>query len=581
MATRGAWLRAPYLAPAWVTDTRTALATVVIAAATASGHDVWRALHGACVPEGDVRAPLAAAWIGAEILVSLALAAASLGGERAEQPGIAVGAWAALDALVHATRGVTPLVARVLAVGVAACGAIELRRDPPSHESHDRFALSCATVLACAGLATWAPEIADGEPLFAWAFVVVPPVVVAFIVGRLVRRRAWLRGVFDARVPGWRVAPGGIGGEVTLGLSPLLSTDAVSDAELASWGAPRRDPYRAGEVPAAAPPVALVPAPESARDPAIPRVFLAAVIAALGASVVAMRALAADAGPPLPAMSASTTFQIESSGAEPRAPLRYAGHVGRCEHGTTNEESSRQTTVDGIPRWWGGREPGGRSTLVAAPVRALSNGNLRTRVTVQSIRLDENEASPEAQAEVSARSGLVVESEMTPFGENRGTLLEFSPGTSEESREELQELLRARRGFGAAFPPDALGPGAKWRATRTTSEAGITSTTTFEYTLVRREGDVLTIEKTFETQASSDYALTPLPGERHFKLRSFSAKGEAKETCDLRSLTPISEVVDVTEEVDCDVRDVLEVHRIEVTQKRHVVTTRDVARDGD
>ena len=437
--------------------------------------------------------------------------------------------------------GALTLVAHVVEL-VPAYAALRELRGSQSHETQDRLVLAGSLLLLGVGAFAWAPRFIDGAPGPAHGLLLLPAVVGLWAALRLRRRRAWLRGLYDSgHQPRWQVVP--LGPTPPLGVLPLVDFDGDGEAALVAGGL-KRSAYRDADAA-----VAFVAPPDQVRGNAVTTtltVSAASMLLVLAVAAQTARTMGIDNSPP---MMTSTTFEILSPGAEPRQRLQFTAHVGRCDRAVT--DTDEQWSVDGRPAM---ALPRGHVHQTMVAVRLLPDGNIVQRNTATSVgAVASAETDPglleRVRWNVAQRSGSQLESEITPSGQS--LRITFYPSATVEAAttDEMEQKRRARRGSGAAFPPTPLGLGARWRATRTTTEAGITSVGTFEYTLVGRDGDRVTLEKTLETHATTDFADAPLPPDQRFKLRALDSTGTGTVTLDLQRLLPVSEVVDTEETV--------------------------------
>jgi hypothetical protein len=542
----------------------------------ASVHDVWRLLHSECLDARDLRSPVSIAAIVVQLVGTAILATTTVRAFDDEWVERSLLAWVALDLATHLRMdawGLLVLATHAVAFALVAATLRERRREL-SHETDDRIALSLGVLLFAMGGVAWAPEIVDGGLGLACLALLLPLSVSGAALWRLRARRAWLARLHTGPGEGgWRLHPPGEA--LAEGLFPLAGYEGECDAVLATH-TPGGGAYR--EVSA---PVALVATHGRLRP------LVAPSFAALGAVVLALPFLdggviaLADRAEPFPPMMTQTTFEIRSAGAEPRQPLRYALHVGRCEHGVSDADETRSTRLDLALENPHLKLPRSHVDSTIIPLRVLSNGNVLTRYTASTLRVlsgaDVSEdVKARAKENLEQRNGTEIESEMTARGETVGSRLLAAQGMDREDVQEVQQLRIARRGMGAPFPDVPLGEGACWTAVRTTTEEGITSVGTYEYTLTHLDGPRVTLEKTFHIKASSDTPGVMLAPEERFKLRALEVTGKATETIDLEGLNPISEVTDTEESLSADGRpDSFGVsgapHEISSKMTRHIV----------
>jgi hypothetical protein len=295
------------------------------------------------------------------------------------------------------------------------------------------------------------------------------------------------------------------------------------------------------------------------------------------------RTRTAELAPPVGApdgagFESNVTFEILSPGAEPRRPLRHVWHVGMHELARLESKTTQQTTKAGV-RGPVTPQPGVILHTVLSTAAQLPNEHYLQHDEVTGLDLvKEPGIDPSMMAAqdavMSRRVGTVVDEEVTPEGRTVRSIRRFPVDMDPEDVDELDQLARAERGGSVPFPPDPLGDGAQLRATKTTHERGITSEGAFGVTVVHREGDVVTLEWTFELHATVDPAENPPNPGRKLGLRSMTANGHGSRTQDLASLVPIREEVDSVMETTFDVAGQPE--PVSATRTRHATRRREI-----
>jgi hypothetical protein len=249
-----------------------------------------------------------------------------------------------------------------------------------------------------------------------------------------------------------------------------------------------------------------------------------------------------------PVQSPLASFEIFSLGGEPRRPMRYAVRVDMSEFGTD------ELTARVIPRVGDHELP----EAIAPPVhqrfarvatRVTPDDHVMVRSQVLSLDvLPHDDADPRIVAShqelLPRRVGTSQESEVTRQGEVVLAIRRAAATMDSEDSEELDQRWRAERAAAFAFPADPIGEGARWRATRTISDRGITSVGTIVAPLAHVAGDRFTTELTFEVHATADHLDQAPPAGQQFRLRTSTKTGTVTSTEDLTSLVPVSQVTD-------------------------------------
>ena len=283
-----------------------------------------------------------------------------------------------------------------------------------------------------------------------------------------------------------------------------------------------------------------------------------------------------DEGNPT-APESQTTFEILSPGSEPRQPVRYTLHIGRRELGNVVSRETQHTSMVGQQLVDLTPPPICVHYSIAA-TEALPNDHFLTHYEVSSLEvMPDADADPGvvalARATMPQRAGTIREQEVTTQGVTIESTRRWSKAMDPADADELEQLEQVANSASSAFPPDPLGDGARWRATRTTSKRGVTSVATVVSTLLQRLGDRIIVEQTFEIHGTNDDVGLPLAPPQKIRIRSLTMTGKMTKTEDLQSLVPISKVVDEEWVATFDMAGMP--RPLNATRRVHVVTIRE------
>jgi hypothetical protein len=236
-----------------------------------------------------------------------------------------------------------------------------------------------------------------------------------------------------------------------------------------------------------------------------------------------------DAAPGDPAITIVTT------GAEPRAPLRY-----RLASGTQQSaEIALQTVLTQ-----------GANTMNLPTVTIGVNlgvaevlGNGRYRADYHFNKFDVTGGPPgagkAAQELFKGMGELKGHAVFTERGFVRDFSIELPADASAQLKEMADEIRQSMTESAAIFPSPPLGQGAEWTVTKTITKRGMTVEQTGRYTLAAREADRCTVDVVItQTAAPQPMTLPGLPPGAVAELSTLTSDGRGSSDFDLTKPFP-------------------------------------------
>jgi hypothetical protein len=270
------------------------------------------------------------------------------------------------------------------------------------------------------------------------------------------------------------------------------------------------------------------------------------ILAAAGTLVAVAAAPSAPAQTDDNGAIAAPTVEVIDPGDEPRAPLRYVLTPATSTTSTQSiDQFIRQVGEDGFGN--SNRAPTIDLGLRLDVLDVQPDGTARITFAFTSVEADGNgSAASEAQARA-IESALADITEMT--GEttitNRGVQLSGSLQIPEGFPDNVKALLEQFENQVAsatpALPEEAVGVGARWRATTELTLGGITSQQRYEYTVESIDGGTAELSvKLLQTAKPQDFDPPGAPAGAEYRLLSLRTKGKGSVTLDPTAPIPPS-----------------------------------------
>lgn len=201
-------------------------------------------------------------------------------------------------------------------------------------------------------------------------------------------------------------------------------------------------------------------------------------------------------------------------------------------------------------------QSGGPSTVSVGPLRmrtvissvippAAPGGVITVPFTYGSFRLLPTSVGSSAQlkairAYLATFGGLSGEFTVSTTGAVLSSSVAIPPSANATVRTLLQQLSNQSSQLSVPLPTQAVGIGARWRATTHLSAVGVELSQTYEYTLVRHEGTRLTLEVGYtQTGARQPAAFPGLPAGVTAELTGWNITGTGTTVLDLSQVIAV------------------------------------------
>jgi hypothetical protein len=252
--------------------------------------------------------------------------------------------------------------------------------------------------------------------------------------------------------------------------------------------------------------------------------LLVPLAVALGAAP-ALRVQAQGAPASTPAPPASGGITLLDVGAAPRQPLRYTLVAGAREAISLRQSINMRMEMGGMAQ----PTQSIPATLMTTEVHVADvapDGSAGIAMEIVAIDLDTTGADPAMvgamRPALAAFKGVTMRYRVSPIGEV--SQLEFGEGTPPELRN--MQSLGSTEQLSVALPREAVGMGARWKASRAVTQNGLTIAQDVEYVVKALSPDSVLLDLML-TQSAKDQAMdaSALPPGASITLRTLEGKG--------------------------------------------------------
>jgi hypothetical protein len=265
--------------------------------------------------------------------------------------------------------------------------------------------------------------------------------------------------------------------------------------------------------------------------------------------LVVLLALGAAAVPIAPA-SAGDRPRVEllDPGAEPRAPLRIEAREGQESAFSFRLEQGIEQEIDGAPVPTQ-QIPAIREDVVVRVERVRPNGRITYRFDVVDVAVVDAEGFAEEDVQD-------LEEALEPLAElggefvvnERGIPLRSQLDAPDDAPAIVEDLLsefeQQLSNFAAPYPNEPVGVGARWTSTASVRTGGIHTDITYEYELLAREGDRLTLAVTYAQSAEPQpVELRDVPESARVRLSEYDIAGSGQIVLSLTEVVPSESAV--------------------------------------
>lgn len=264
-----------------------------------------------------------------------------------------------------------------------------------------------------------------------------------------------------------------------------------------------------------------------------------AVAAVLGSAPVVASGVAAAQSAPSP--TPAPTVEVLAAGRAPQEPLRLSPAAGASQRSTmTVDFAVQQSGVSSNSV----NPPPVRATIESTLQGTTPDGNMQVAFSYPSfdvLRGGDVSTSERRRIEraFSGITGLSGQLTLTPQGVLVDSSLNVPPELDPSVSSLVTQLGDQLRTLSIPFPADAVGVGARWRATTELTLNGIEARQVYEYTLKKRTGSKLVIGVTgTQTAGRQTVELSNLAPGAQLEVRRFKTTFRGENTVELTNLLP-------------------------------------------
>jgi hypothetical protein len=261
------------------------------------------------------------------------------------------------------------------------------------------------------------------------------------------------------------------------------------------------------------------------------------VAAVLGSTPV----LVGEAATAQSGQAPTPTVEVLAAGKAPLEPLRLAPTAGATQRSTmTVDFAIQQSGVSSASV----KPPPVRATIETSLQAVNPDGNLQVAFSYSSfdvLRGGEATASERRRIKraFTGLAGLSGQLTLTPQGVLVDSSLNVPPNLDPSVSSLVTQLGDQLRTLSVPFPADAVGVGARWRATTQLTLNGIEAQQVYEYTLRKRTGSKLVIGVTgTQTAGRQTVELPNIASGAQLEVRKFKMSFRGENTVELTSLLP-------------------------------------------
>jgi hypothetical protein len=246
---------------------------------------------------------------------------------------------------------------------------------------------------------------------------------------------------------------------------------------------------------------------------------------------------------PLPGTAQQTPppeVEVVKRGSAPRSELRYSltpGLTQRVVFTTNTSISQRIGDLEGE-----GGTPQTEFDITFSVGAPMSAGTLPVSFTYEAFRVEDQSAedaaaAPQVKAAGEPIIGLTGMLTLTDRGEVLDSSVTVPPGLDAFSAQLVEQFIAQSRALTIPFPAEAVGRGARWNATTTTTFGSIESRQSARYELVRRRGEEVVVRVEVDQRAPRQTFNDPASGA-DVELLSSKGEGTGKHTLVLSNVVP-------------------------------------------
>lgn len=247
------------------------------------------------------------------------------------------------------------------------------------------------------------------------------------------------------------------------------------------------------------------------------------------------------------------------AGAEPRKPLRLALVQGSKLRAALTLKFGIQLEADGKPLPSNAIPPI-RVDLATTVTEVRSNGDARVAFAYERIEVVDDGTAEKAVVEQVRASGIDKlanvkgETTITPRGLSVDNSIDVPEDLPPTLKQVVDQLSQQTGNLTVPFPEEAVGTGATWSATTTTTVGGVKAKLVLAYGLRELKGDQYALDVSYEQTADPQKAEFPgVPPGTTVQLKDLLIKGKGDLAGTLASAFPTRSALLANGEVNLDI----------------------------
>lgn len=242
--------------------------------------------------------------------------------------------------------------------------------------------------------------------------------------------------------------------------------------------------------------------------------------------------------------SARPKVSLLAAGSEPRAALRMSLSAGTVVEGDLVSSQSFEQTVDGKPGATASLPPF-RFTVSTTVESIGADGNADVTYTYGDVQVVDDGSVSDATREqletaLQPLTKISGRATVTPRNEYLDSSVSGTESLPAETAQVVDQLGQQSSSLAVPFPVEAVGVGARWRATTALETSGIRARQQYEYTLRARDGNDVTLDIKYVQTAPRQRAELPgAPASAKVRVTKWRVTGSGTSTIDLATPFPV------------------------------------------
>jgi hypothetical protein len=232
-----------------------------------------------------------------------------------------------------------------------------------------------------------------------------------------------------------------------------------------------------------------------------------------------------------------------ASGSAPRAEMRLALTPASVHEGELVLSQSVEQTLDGNPNASVSLPPV-QFTQTTTVESVAADGNAEITYTYGDVGVVDDGSVSEAtrqqlETALEPLTEVTGRATVTPRNEFLESSVEGTESLPDQTARIVDQIGQQSSSLAAPFPSEAVGVGARWRATTTFEASGIRLRQQYEYRLRARDGNRVTLDIDFVQTAPRQRANVPgLPASARVQITGWRVTGSGNSTLELTTPFP-------------------------------------------